>query len=255
MTFSSSILIPVYNQDPDILRACLRSALWQRGQEVQVVVVDDGSAAPFDALLVELEDEALGALDRHEIQTRGWVTYTRQANGGVAAALNAALSLATGTYIHWLSSDDLYHPDKVAKQVALMERNGASVSYCTYEDGVPHPQTCYPAVQYPTREKLFEDLRQQCFINACTVCWRADFLRKIGGFDPSFRHCQDYEVLLRSAQRENFAALNVPLVRRRVHAGQMLNVLRQKEEQEIKAQELARLNEMYGCTARLWVPK
>lgn len=235
----SSIIIPVYNQSVLYLEAAVKSALLQT-VDVEVVVVDDGSTEPVIQLLGKMSGVS------------GDITCIRQDNGGVASALNAGIRQSTGEYIQWLSSDDVFRLDKTKLQLGAIGDN--KVCYCAYEDGVPQSQVTWPAAQYSSQESLFGVLKEHCFINACTVMWHRSVFDEIGFFDTNMRHCQDYEFLLRCAERYNFIALNLPLVRRRTHAGQMLNTLKDPVEAESKRKDLEYLRERYGATAQVWLP-
>ena len=102
-----SILIPAYNAQSWIADA-IRSALDQTWPHTEIIVVNDGST-----------DRTLAVAQR--FVSRG-VTLVSQRNQGAAAARNLALSLSGGDYIQWLDADDLLERDKIAKQMAEVER-------------------------------------------------------------------------------------------------------------------------------------
>lgn len=104
-----SILIPAYNAQqwiPDTLR----SAINQTWQNKEIIVVDDGST-----------DQTLAVARQFE---SGMVRVVTQKNQGAAAARNHALSLSRGEYIQWLDADDLLAPDKIARQMAVLDQVG-----------------------------------------------------------------------------------------------------------------------------------
>lgn len=88
-----SVIIPVYNKAP-FLRRCLDSVAKQAMEEVQVIVIDDGST-----------DESGAICD--EYKKSGFEIY-HQKNGGVSAARNFGMRKATGEYITFLDADDAY---------------------------------------------------------------------------------------------------------------------------------------------------
>ena len=102
MTELVSILIPAFNAERWIART-IESALAQTWPAKEIVVVDDGSA------------------DRTLAIARGFggrgVRVIAQANAGAAAARNAALRAAQGSYIQFLDADDLLHPHKIEAQL------------------------------------------------------------------------------------------------------------------------------------------
>ncbi len=239
-----SVLVPTYNQQSAYLRAALLSAKMQT-HPCQIVVVDDGSEPHSHAIFREV------------VGKEDWHTWHWKPNGGVASALNKALELSTGDYVTWLPSDDLFKPEKTAIQLAAMLAADAAVSYCAYEEGIPMAQNTWPAAQYPTREKLFAMLCQHSFINAATVMWRRDVFEAVGVFDEreELSHTQDTEFILRCAEKFDFLAVNEPLVRRRIHSGQMMNTLKAEEQIAIKRRGIDYMNQRYGASLKVWVPK
>lgn len=247
----SSIIIPVYNQRESYLRAAIASAITQ-SVAVEVVVVDDGSDVSIEPIIADVATTSV--VEPDDEGNFSTITMIHQENGGVASALNAGINVATGEYIQWLSSDDLFRRDKTEKQVNLLRRADSPICYCGYEEGVPQAATTWAAAQYPNRETFYHLLSRHCFVNACTVMWHKNVFDEVGLFDPEYRHAQDLEMLLRCAERWNFQAINEPLVRRRVHPEQMINTLKNPEEAEYKRQELEKINVRYGASIALWVP-
>src|SRR5690606_1936339 len=97
-----SVLIPAYNSAMWIGDA-LRSALDQTHENVEVIVVDDGST-----------DETLAVARRYESARMKVIS---QENAGGCAARNRALAEAQGTFIQYLDADDLLAPDKIERQM------------------------------------------------------------------------------------------------------------------------------------------
>src|SRR5689334_17046366 len=97
-----TIVIPFYNCA--YIDQAVQSALNQTYKPLEIIVVDDGSTRHADRLTPYLP----------------YISYMGKANGGTATALNHGIRNASGEYIAWLSSDDLFYPDKIAHQVAFM---------------------------------------------------------------------------------------------------------------------------------------
>jgi glycosyltransferase involved in cell wall biosynthesis len=98
-----SVVIPAYEAQR-YLREAIDSVLRQTLPAVEIIVVDDGST----------DDTAKIA------QSVAGVTYTHKTNGGVASALNHGIKLATGQYIAFLSADDIWHAEKLQRQMAAL---------------------------------------------------------------------------------------------------------------------------------------
>ena len=101
-----SVLIPAYNAERWIADT-IQSVTTQTWADKELIIVDDGST-----------DQTL-SLARSFESAR--VKVVTQANAGASAARNKGLSLAQGDYIQWLDADDLIAPDKIGKQMHLVE--------------------------------------------------------------------------------------------------------------------------------------
>lgn len=101
-----TIIIPVYNGS-DFMSQAIETALGQTYQNIEVIVVNDGSTDNGES-----EKIALSYGDR--------IIYYKKTNGGVSSALNFALEHMTGEWFSWLSHDDLYYAEKIEKQVEFI---------------------------------------------------------------------------------------------------------------------------------------
>jgi len=108
-----SILIPSHNTEK-WLAETLKSALAQTYPHKEIIVVDDGST-----------DQSLAIAK--EFESRG-IRVTSQPNRGASAARNAAYRASNGDYIQYLDGDDLLSPDKIERQVALLEEYPRSIA-------------------------------------------------------------------------------------------------------------------------------
>jgi len=138
-----SVVIPTYNR-ASRLAASVNSCLEQTHDQVEVIVVDDGSTDETPELLAELQ--ARWGSERFQ--------SVRQANQGAPVARNAGMGLARGEYLQLLDSDDLLTPGKFALQIAALERTGADCAVCDVlmvQDDAAHT---------PVRQILYDhDLR------------------------------------------------------------------------------------------------
>lgn len=102
MKIKFSIIIPVYNVQ-DRLERCINSVLNQHCQEIEVIIINDGST-----------DDSYSICKRFE-EKYNFITIINQKNRGLAAARNKGIDLAKGEYIVFLDSDDYLVPDKLNK--------------------------------------------------------------------------------------------------------------------------------------------
>ena len=108
-----SVVIPFYNR-VDWLCEAVESVLNQTYDNFEIIVVNDGSTEKMDDFLYKYGDK---------------IIYRYKENGGAATARNLALEIATGEYVAFLDSDDIWLPTKTEKQIAFMEDIGAMWSH------------------------------------------------------------------------------------------------------------------------------
>ena len=104
-----SCIVSVFNGEK-YLREALDSILAQTYHPLQVIVADDGSTDRTPDLAATYGER---------------ITYVQQSNQGYPAAKNLGLSVAQGDFIAFLDADDLWHPEKLARQIAAMEKRPA----------------------------------------------------------------------------------------------------------------------------------
>ena len=115
-----SVVMPVYNGER-YLEAAVRSVMAQTFGDWELIIVDDGSTDGTPAIAARLaaEDPRIRLVKNIE-------------NRGVAASRNRGLALCGGEYVALLDGDDLWRPDKLRRQLALAQRTGADIVYCSY---------------------------------------------------------------------------------------------------------------------------
>lgn len=173
-----SIVIPCYNGGAHLDDA-VRSALAQTWQDIEIVVVDDGST---DLATIALLDTAAWPRTR----------ILRQANAGPSAARNAAITAASGEFILPLDADDRIEPDYVEKAVqVLLARPEVGIVYCkALKFGADSGPWQLPA--FSERELAIDNV-----IFVTSLFRRADWER-VGGFNPALRHgVEDYDFWLK----------------------------------------------------------
>jgi glycosyltransferase involved in cell wall biosynthesis len=117
MSVKVSVILPTFNRSRSLGPAIL-SVLTQSVKDLELIVVDDASSEDIEALVRNIGDRRIKFI-------------RRKTNGGAAAARNTGLAEATGEYIAFQDSDDLWLPDKLAKQLACFTTLPASVGVVT----------------------------------------------------------------------------------------------------------------------------
>lgn len=223
-----SVVIPAYNAARYLSQA-VDSALGQTFRDVEVVVVDDGSTDDTPARLAAYGER---------------IRTLRQANSGVALARNAGTAAARGRYVAFLDADDVWQPEKIERQLeALTQPPGARASYTAF-DLVSADLTPQEVRRTARAGSLVEDLL--CLGNVVgtpsTVVCERDLLLDVGGFDPDLSLGADWDLWLRLALRTTFSYVDEPLVRYRVHEGNMSRDVALLERDSVRLLEKALAN-------------
>lgn len=207
-----SIVIPVYNGG-NYLREAIESAVAQTYDNIEIVVVNDGST-----------DD--GATEEIAMSFGERIRYFRKENGGVASALNFGIRNMSGQYFSWLSHDDLYLPEKVEKQLAALQDYSAdaAVAFCDYCCIDPNGEVLREAKVSPKSV-----LSIRCFLatdvktgmHGCSLLIPRAVFDQVGCFDESLTTSQDYDLWFRIAGAGiPFVQVPAALVLSRQHPGQ-----------------------------------
>lgn len=182
-----SVVMPAYNNADTVGRA-LASIAAQTVPPCEVIVVDDGSG--------DGTAEAVRAMAGRMNGVR--LRLFRQQNQGAGAARNRALAAATGTWLAFLDADDEWMPDKLEQSLAQTDpaRHDMSAHNVLILDGDrSHVVDCLPHWQADPADP-FRTLFLRGFISSSTVLLRRQVALRAGGFDPTLRSAQDYELWL-----------------------------------------------------------
>lgn len=140
----------------------------------------------------------------------------------LGAARNAAIEKARGKYIAFLDCDDIWLPEKLEKQVVLLESAEGvglvySDCYLIDSDGNPGKNTYFDTYK-PFRGYVFNELLLDNFIPLLTAIIRKDVLGKVGIFNPSYEITEEYDLWLRIAQYYHIDFIEQPFAKYRIHA-------------------------------------
>jgi glycosyltransferase involved in cell wall biosynthesis len=183
---SVSVVIPTFNRARSVLRA-VRSVLAQTRPAVEVIVVDDGST------------DGTGDLVREQISG---VEYLRQENRGVSAARNRGIEAATGEWVALLDSDDEWLPEKLERQMAMLEQEPEYRVCHTDEIWVRHGRRVNPREKHAKHGGwIFRHCLPLCAISPSSVLIHRSVFDEVGLFDESLPACEDYDLWLRVCSR------------------------------------------------------
>jgi GT2 family glycosyltransferase/glycosyltransferase involved in cell wall biosynthesis len=178
-----TVVIPTLDR-PALLAPTLACLLRQTLDELEVIVVDDGSK---DALGVRAAAQAFAPM----------VRYMRIGNAGEAGAVNRGIAAARGEYVNFLSDDDAYAPELLAEAVRVLDANADAIG--TYPDW-DIVDTCgyfVEAHRLPEYERRLMLCAHWCLPGPGVVI-RRNVLQRIGGRDLSFKYVSDFDLWLRA---------------------------------------------------------
>lgn len=112
-----SIIIPIYNSEKYIGET-IESVLNQSYEDIEIIVVDDCST-----------DNSKEIAKSYTEKYKNVVYFSQEKNEGVAVARNKGMLIAKGRYIAFLDSDDVWKPDKLSKQLELMDKKNAKICF------------------------------------------------------------------------------------------------------------------------------
>ncbi len=219
-----AVVIPAHNAAAT-LHAALHSARGQSYDHLEIIVVDDGST-----------DETAGIVAAHRREDPR-VRLISQGQQGVASARNRGTEEAKAGFIATLDADDLWHPEKVERQMqAMAEAGDACGLVYTFSAAIDeNDRVINPAATGGRAYQGFvlPDLLLNNFIaNGSSPLLRKSAVTEVGGYDPGLRAqgaegCEDLKLYLAIAEHHTFAAVPMPLTGYRVTSTSMSsNVLR-----------------------------
>lgn len=197
-----STVIPTYNRKEDVSIA-VKSALAQTYPAHEILVVDDGSSDGTADLL------------RQEFGDR--IRVLSKPNGGVSSARNHGMAAARGEYLALLDSDDEWLPEKVAAQVAFLQKHRDFGMVLTDVALMDEQRRDYGVVHrrkfIPEDGRVLRWVLRQPALAPSSALLRRQVYEDIGGFDTSLKTAEDLDFHLRVALRHKIGVVEMPLTR------------------------------------------
>jgi glycosyltransferase involved in cell wall biosynthesis len=201
-----SVVIPSYNR-ASLLKEAIDSVLGQDFDDFELIVIDDGST-----------DDTPGLL-----QSYPNICVVRQDRRGVSAARNAGIRRASGRFLAFLDSDDLWLPKKLSAQIAFFKTHPEAVICQTQEIWIRSGVRVNPKRRHRKHSgMIFDRSVELCLVSPSAVMLERSLLDEVGWFDESLPACEDYDLWLRIAWRFPIHLISMPLViKRGGHADQL----------------------------------
>ena len=215
-----SVIIPTFNNSKWI-RSCIESVLSQTVQIAEIIIIDDGS-----------NDDTRDIIQDY-LSKYSHIRYTYQENSGVSAARNNGIKIATGKLVAFLDSDDLWLPEKIEKQIDLLNSliikdisfafiDSFSIDYNNEFFGKVR---CYNKKGYCQQELLYNNLVN----STSTVICNRKMLVNAGGFDEKLSYGEDKKMWIKLAAMCSMVTFPEVLSIRRIHNNNLSHNINKNE--------------------------
>ena len=187
-----SIILPVYNTNPNYLSTCIESVLNQSYDNWQLCIVDDASSNPA----------TLDSLQKYsDLNDSRIIIKHSKTNGHISVASNKAIELAKGEFVAILDHDDLLWPNALYEVVKLLQEKPSADLIYSDEDKINSSEELF--IHYDPFFKPDWNPHLLTSINYIThfCVLRSRLVREIGGFDKTMVGAQDWDLFLRISEK------------------------------------------------------
>lgn len=184
-----SVVMPTYNCAA-FIEESIRSVQAQTHAAWELVIVDDCST-----------DDTADVVGRIAAEDPRVCYHVLESNSGAAVARTRGMELATGQYIAFLDSDDLWRPEKLDRQIAFLNRTGGTI-VCTAYDQIDEGGQPMGRVLSPKKRADYNDVLLTCPIGNSTVLFDAGRLGKF--VVPNIRKRNDDALWLQMLKKEKY---------------------------------------------------
>lgn len=209
-----TVIIPAFNAADTIVRA-LDSVRAQNIPELEIIVIDDGSA-----------DNTISVVSENAQPGENLRLLRLEKNSGVSAARNAGISVAKGRFLAFLDADDIWLPGKLDKQIAAMASDDKVTlvscnSQLVTEAGTPIKvgHLNRPPIE---GDDAWKTLLIYNFLPTPTILTRTQIVKEIGGFDETLAVGEDLDLWIRLGLRGKIIVLKEILTNYYDRAGSLM---------------------------------
>jgi glycosyltransferase involved in cell wall biosynthesis len=185
-----SIITPLYNSER-FIKETIMSVLTQTYTNWEMIIVDDSSTDNS----VDIVKNLIAGDPRIKL-------IRLSKNSGADVARNTAIEAAQGKYVAFLDSDDLWHPEKLEKQIRFMEDNDYLLTY-TYYEQMDTDGNYLGKIVTPPERVSYNDMLKSNYIGCLTAVYNQDKLGK--KYMPSIKSRQDYGLWLKILKEVPYA--------------------------------------------------
>jgi teichuronic acid biosynthesis glycosyltransferase TuaG len=206
-----SVVMSSYNH-AKYLPEAIESVLKQTFSDFELIIVDDCST-----------DNSKAIIESYQAKDIRVKPFFHEKNLGIAITANDSLKSSSGKFIAFLSSDDIWMPNKLARQLQILKHNENKIVWAEGEviDGngalVGLKVTTRMSVPIHRRSgNLFQELLKEDIIFGQTAIMKRDFVSKVI-FNDNFRYVNDHLFFVELARIHEFIFIDEPLAKYRVH--------------------------------------
>jgi glycosyltransferase involved in cell wall biosynthesis len=197
-----SVILPTYNEEAYIVRA-LESIRRQTYSDIEVIIIDDGSADETVSLITEFDDPRIKLIQR-------------ASDTGITSALNRGIREAKGEYVARQDADDWSDPERLQRQVKFLNTNPDIAMVGTGAYLVDNNGDRIAKRHVLETPDVSDLMVHNEFIHG-SVMFRRDVVINVGGYDERFMTAEDYDLWLRLADKYSVANIDEPLYHFRQH--------------------------------------
>ena len=218
-----SVIITTYGRSGNLIFEAINSVRSQTYNNIEIIIVDDNG---IGSELQKLNE----ALFKNEADIK---YLANKQNSGAQVSRNIGILASKGEFVACLDDDDIWAPEKIEKQVSLMEAENLALVYCNgyrfYNDDLNN-RMLYQFNFISDRELDFlTELRSDHIGSTSIPLMRKESLAQIGLFDVDMPARQDYEMWLRFCKYFKVKGINEPLFYYRYHSGNRITKSYDKE--------------------------
>ena len=195
-----SVIIPTFNRAHTLWKA-VQSVLFQKGTDLEVLIVDDGSS-----------DNTRELIQKNSFRYKN-LRYFYQSNKGPSAARNLGIKAAQGNYMAFLDSDDEWLAGKLNAQLNFFAQRPDYLICQTEEIWIRNGKRVNPMKKHKKLSGFIFDacLRLSIISSSCAMM-RKEFFDEVGFFDEALPACEDYDLWLRASARFPIGLIEKPYV-------------------------------------------
>ena len=186
-----SVILPIRNDKPDIIRSCLLSLENQTFKKFELIIIDDSN-----------KEESIQAIDNSTIKNLKVIREKRNRNG-LSSALNRGIEIACGAFIARVDADDIQQNTRFEKQIQFLSENAdidvvGCNTFIIDENESILGEKKFPATDAGIKQKMSISNP----LSHTTLMFKKQFFEIAGGYDENLKRAEDYALWLKARDTE-----------------------------------------------------